>query len=302
MVKVSSREYYGTPAVITRILGHDDFLDWLRPDPVMLCQVVHGLIIHDGWLNRYEAKVRDEQWFKECLPTAQAMLDKVYQLDKRNPAIPRAPENRIIGCCRDFTTLLCAFLRYKKIPSRARCGFSTYLAYPGYYEDHWVCEVWINEEWVRMDAQVDPFQQSTIRMDGSPFKLLEEAFITAGEAWLMCRERGVDPMRFGISGDPKEYGLDSLFGQWFVRGNLLRDFAALNKVETVPYLIRLNRNHVWKKWRLVGLSDSELSEEDFRVLDEVAKLSLDPDTNLDKIRRLYNDNIDLQPPKSHLFS
>jgi hypothetical protein len=118
----------------------------------------------------------------------------------------------------------------------------------------------------------------------------------------MCRERGFDPMRFGISGNPKEYNLDSLYGQWFVRGNLLRDFAALNKVETVPYLIRLNRNHDWKEWRLVGSSDSELSEEDFRILDEVAKLSLDSDANLNKIRRLYNDNIDLQPPKRHLFS
>jgi len=266
----------------------------------MLYQVAQGLMIHDGWLKRYNAKVRDEQWFKECLPTAQAMLDKVFQLETRNPAIPRSPENQIIGCCRDFSTLLCAFLRYKGIPARARCGFSTYLAYPGKYEDHWICEVWNEERWVKMDPQLDPFQQATINMKWNPFDLSEGAFITGGEAWLMIREQGVDAMRFGISGNPERYNLESLFGQWFARGNLLRDFASLNKVEIVPFLIRLNRNHEWLDWRLVGAGDDELSKDDYYLLDEVARLSLDPDTNHKEIRSLYTSTTDLQPPKSIL--
>jgi hypothetical protein len=257
-------------------------------------------MIHDGWLKRYDVRVRDEQWFKQCLPTAQAMLDKVFMLDTRSPAIPRAPENQIIGCCRDFTTLLCAILRYKGIPARARCGFSTYLAYPGKYEDHWICEVWNGERWVQMDAQVDPFQQSTIKMKGSPFDLPEDAFITGAEAWYMIRKQRVDPMRFGISGDAEYYRLESLFGQWFARGNLLRDFAALNKVEDVPFLIRLNRDHDWRDWRLVGASEDELSEDDYALLDKIARLALDPDKNLDEINELYESNPMLQMPESHL--
>lgn len=71
MRKSSSREYYFKPGQITGFTGHKEFLDWLLPDPVILYQVAQGLIIHDGWLKRYNAKVRCEQWFKECLPTAQ---------------------------------------------------------------------------------------------------------------------------------------------------------------------------------------------------------------------------------------
>ena len=292
--------YYAEPGEITHFTSHHEFLDWLIPDPVMLHQLVQGLMIHDGWLKRYEAEVQEVQWFKQCLPTAQAMLDKVFTLDQRNPAIPRAPENQIIGCCRDYTVLLCALLRYKGIPARARCGFSTYLAYPGKYEDHWICEVWNGERWVQMDAQVDPFQQSTIKMKNSPFDLPEEAFVTGAEAWRLIRQEGTDPMRFGISGDASHYGLESLFGEWFARGNLLRDFAALNKVEDVPFLIRLNRDHDWSQWRLVGARDDELTEKEYGLLDTIAELALNPDENHEVIRELYNETPDLQPPRSHI--
>lgn len=104
-------------------------------------------------------------------------------------------------------------------------------------------------------------------------------------------------MRFGISGDAVHYGLDSLFGQWFARCNLLRDFAALNKVEDVPFLIRLNRDH---DWRLVSVSDDELTEDDYTLLDEIAGRALEPDGNLDEINTLYMSNSELQMPAIHL--
>jgi len=151
-----------------------------------------------------------------------------------------------------------------------------------------------------MDAQVDPFQQSTIQMKGSPFDLPEGVFISGAEAWDMIRNQGVNPMRFGISGNAKFYNLNTLFGQWFARGNLLRDFAALNKVEDVPFLIRLIRDKDWSDWRLVGSSDEMLDEADLKLFDEVARISLDPDDNLDEIRKLYVSTPELQSPISHL--
>ena len=53
---------------------------------------------------------------------------------------------------------------------------------------------------------------------------------------------------------------------------------------------------------IVGSSDSELSKDDFRILDEAAKLAVNPDINLNEIRRLYRDTPDIQPPKSYLVS
>jgi hypothetical protein len=89
--------------------------------------------------------------------------------------------------------------------------------------------------------------------------------------------------------------LDTLRGLWFVRGNLLRDFAALNKVETVPLLLRLWRGLDWSPWRLVGSTDADLSEKDRLLLDRVAQLSASLDESFFSIRELYTSSAELQP-------
>jgi hypothetical protein len=85
-----------------------------------------------------------------------------------------------------------------------------------------------------------------------------------------------------------------------VRGQLLRDFAALNKVETVPFLVRLSKGFSWAPWRLVGAKDAELSEDDYGLLDKIAELSLKPDENLEEIRALYESIEDLRAPEEVL--
>ncbi|WP_269803231.1 transglutaminase domain-containing protein [Streptomyces sp. Go-475] len=50
---------------------------------------------------------------------------------------PRPPEHRVVGTCRHFAILACAFLRARGIPARARCGFGTYCA-EGRGLDHWI--------------------------------------------------------------------------------------------------------------------------------------------------------------------
>jgi len=52
--------------------------------------------------------------------------------------------------------LLCALLRERGTPARARCGFGAYFE-PGRFVDHWVCEVWDAERdsWRLVDAQLD---------------------------------------------------------------------------------------------------------------------------------------------------
>ena len=118
----------------------------------------------------------------------------------------------------------------------------------------------------------------------------------AGEVWSKCRGGEIDPQRCGISVDPKRFGLESLFGLWFVRGQLLRDFAALNKVETVPLLIRLGKGLKWDPWRLAGARDEDLRKEDWALLDHIAELSLHPDDCFREIREVFASMPDLQPP------
>jgi transglutaminase superfamily protein len=291
--------FYTVPGEVTDLSKYADFVAWLTDDRRAIYQVVQGLLIHDRWLGSCGATMRPEQVYDTRIAYMTDLLDKALELDPRSLAIPRAPEQRVIGCCREFATLMCAILRQKGVPARSRCGFSTvYVAEQGSFEDHWICEVWHPEQqrWVRMDPQMDPLQQSILDTDADPLDLDETRFLTAGQAWKLCRSGKVQADRFGIGGDPKRYGLATLYGLWFVRGQLLRDFAALNKVETVPLLIRLEQHRDWSSWRLVGAADDDITEQDLALLDQVADIAAAA-TSLADITSLYTTYPDLQPPQ-----
>jgi hypothetical protein len=308
-------EYYRQPGIVTKIDKYSDFTQWLTADPEAICQVAQGLIIHDSWLDKYGIEFKKENFYPQKTAFMQDILDKALELDNSNLAIPRAPDKRVIACCREFATLMCALLRAKGIPARSRCGFAVYFGWSGEYSDHWYCEYWNGSRWVMMDPQLDPLQESFVKYWASqdekqsmiyqeniqnfnPRNLTGEDFYTAGRVWKLCREKKLDDMKCGISSpiNPK-WGIDSLYGLWFVRGNLLRDFAALNKVETVPYLVRISKGLNWKSWRLVGASDKDLADDDWRTLDEIAELTIDADKNFIKIRDLYKNNPDLTVPE-----
>jgi hypothetical protein len=291
-------KYYSEPSSITDIHKYGEFVDWLTDDVRAIAQVVQGILIHDAWLERYGTHYRDEQTCPGSIAYMEDILEKAYELDSGSLAIPRPPEKRVIGCCREFATLFCAILRQKGIPARSRCGFGAYFA-PGYYEDHWICEYWDYEadHWVKVDPQMDPFQQSYLQLEFSPLDIPDEQFLVSGKAWKLCRSGALDAQRCGISANPLDFGLEALYGLWFVRGNLLRDFAALNKVETVPLLIRLGKHLTWDSWRLVGAPDYELDPLDYEILDEVAELSCSPDRHFEELRTTYQASQDLQPPE-----
>ncbi len=170
--------------------------------------------------------------------------------------------------------------------------------------------------WKRIDPQIDDFQLNLLKnwakehedigkdyadmlLNFDPQSITANDFITAGEAWIMCREEGANPKRFGIGCDPKLYGKETLYGLWFIRGNLIKDFLALNKIELIPFLSGLERtDDYWSPWRLISADDSELSEEDFKLLDKLAKLTINADDNFEEIRRTYEQHKELIPPET----
>lgn len=307
--------YYREPGEITRLNKYSDFIRWLPDDIGAVYQVVQGLIVHDSWVGYYGSEYLKDHEYPQNTAYMEDLLDKALELDNSSLAIPRHPRDRVIACCREFATLLTAILRAKGIPSRSRCGFATYFGWTGKYEDHWICEYWNGTQWIMADPQIDPFQQSSImswalnsgcdissKIDKiksfDPRRLRPGEFITAGQAWKLCREEGADQEDFGI-GCPirPEWNIDSLYGLWFVRGQLLRDFAALNKVETVPYLVRICKNLDWKSWRLVAAKDCDLTADDWTILDIIAALSVDADTNFNDIRMAYASDSRLAAPE-----
>lgn len=306
-------EYYSKPGEITNIDKYKPFINWLTDEPSAIYQVVQGIIVHDSWIGDYGESYNKAHEYSQKTVYMEDLLDKVLEIDSSNLSIPRHPRDRVIACCREFATLMCAFLRAKGIPARSRCGFAVYFGWNGIYEDHWICEYWNGKRWVMSDPQLDPFQQSSVinwalKVDGienricriqqfNPRDLKHDEFFTAGQAWKLCREGNANPENFKISCPIRpEWGIDSLQGLWFVRGQLLRDFAALNKVETVPYLVRICEGLDWKPWQLVYAKDSELTEDKLLLLDAIAGLTTDADTNFNKIREAYSTNSDLTVP------
>ena len=306
-------DYYREPGPITDLGKYRDFTRWLAPDPRSILQTVQGLIIHDSWVDRYGIPYDPSHEYPQKTAYMADLLDKALELNPGSLAIPRQPGDRVIACCREFATLMCALLRAKGIPARSRCGFWAYTGRENPFEDHWICEYWDGNRWVMADPQIDPLQLSFLyewssqgRKDEitahgllrlNPHDLTEADFMIAGRAWLACREGRLDPARFGI-GCPirPEWGIDSLYGLWFVRGQLLRDFAALNKVETVPYLVRIARKRSWSSWRLVAAKDADLTGEDWALLDRIAALAADADRNFKAVRAMYDRHPDLQVP------
>jgi len=128
-----------------------------------------------------------------------------------------------------------------------------------------------------------------------PLNVTTDHFINAGLAWKQYRQGRVSPNRFGIDDEPLKYALNSLYGPRYMRGQLLRDFAALNKIECAPFLVRLKFGEDWKAWRLMSADDDELENHDLKLLDHIADLCADPGGRLEEINKLFQETPDLQP-------
>lgn len=168
------------------------------------------------------------------------------------------------------------------MPARARCGFAKYFD-PGKYEDHWVCEYWKADEqrWVMVDPQLDDFQREYLQITFNPLDVPSDQFLPAGKAYQMCREGLADPDDFIFD------MLSDMHGPWFIRGELVRDLASLNKMELLPQ----------DAWGLIEVEDQNLSEEDMALLDRVATLTLADNASFAKVRSTYENDCRLRVPR-----
>jgi hypothetical protein len=311
--------YYKAQGVLSSLGKYTEGAQELPGDPLKLSEIVQGIILHDMWIAKYNVTPKTEQWCNALSPSVEDLLDTVVGVDQGEPFNHREPGDRVIACCREFSTMLCGILRAKGIPARARCGFAPYLAKEGFYEDHWMCEAWNGTSWQRVDPQIDSFQLKVFHdyakehselgadyremlMEFDPQNLKPGDFMIAGEAWQKCRSGDLSPNTFGIGVDLSKYGLRSPYGLWFIRGNLIRDFLALNKIELLPFVEGLEKTKIyWDDWTMMQ-PDAIISDEDMTLLDKISELTSNPDENLQEIQQLYTNSKQLHPPKSILAS
>lgn len=268
--------YYAAPGPMTDLAGLPaDVFDGLPTDPVGLCRTVPGLVVHEMWANAYGFDVPENRLNDLQARTAVEMTDVIRRLDAGPLSVARPAERRMVGNCRHFSTLSAALLRHAGIPARARCGFATYFE-PGKYVDHWVTEYWHAGErrWVRIDAQLDEVQRAAISPEFDTEDLPPGPFLPAGEAWQLCRTGRADPDTFGIF---------EFWGLWFVQANVVRELAALNKMELLPW-------DVWGPMTVQEEPDAAATS----LTDTVADVIAGDDTGA--VRRVYEENEGLRVP------
>ncbi len=216
-------EYYRRQSRLTDPGARRDLLRGLPADVAGMAEVIDGVMVHrDETEWRFGFALPEHRRDEAKTRHVAAILDYLGSLEARQPA------DRFAGTCRDFTVLLCAMLRHAGVPARARCGFAGYFT-PGFFDDHWVVEVWADGPgWHLVDAQVASAPKGTYRIDFDPLDVPRDAFLVAGQAWRDCRAGRRDPGQIGI------YAA-GLTGMWEIQGNVVRDLANLNQVETLPF-------------------------------------------------------------------
>ena len=221
--------------------------------------------------NVMDSKFHPNDWMNcNCAPWSGDWRAQSNLIHVRS-AKARTIDKKLIGNCRDHSLLLASLLRHQGIPARARCGFGAYFL-PDHFEDHWVTEYWNQEQsrWVMVDAQLDELQCEVMKIPFNTLDVPRDQFIVGGKAWQMCRSGEQDADKFGIF---------DMHGLGFVRGNLVRDVASLNKMELLP----------WDCWGVI-LSEQLDNSDDLSMLDEVAALTAGDVPNFEAMRSLYESD------------
>jgi transglutaminase superfamily protein len=180
--------------------------DPLPDDPDGIGAVIRNLVVHyrasgiDFPPHRLEEI--DSRWVHRMLSADRRRFDTPL-------AEPRPEDQRIVGCCRDFTLLHVAVLRHKGVEARSRVGFADYFE-PGFHHDHVITEYRDGDRWVATDCQV-----------GMPEVTLGPGGLqTAAQVWSAFRRGEIDVDTFGVGGDRRD-----LRGALFVRNYVIYELA-----------------------------------------------------------------------------
>lgn len=241
--------FYRRHSRLTDPGANRDLFRGLPADVADLAKVIGTVLVHRDWTWRFGFTLPERRRAEANTRYVAAILNYLGTLQERRP------EDRFAGTCRDFAVLLCAMLREAGVPARARAGFAGYFT-DGFFDDHWVTEVWDDEHgWRLVDAQVAS-APGMYGVDVDPLDVPRDAFLVGGQAWQECRAGRREVDRIGTSAA-------GLTGMWEVQGNVVRDLASLNGIETLP----------WDNWGLIPVRYDQLPATDIELLDRVAVVS-----------------------------
>ena len=275
-------EFYSTQSTFSDPGPLAAYYEALPDDPRELAIVVRRLMIHrmEGGLFGFaiaEDRLHDDAETR--------YVDEILKLlVERTDApltTPRAYGDRFVGTCRDFSLLLCSFLRAKGIAARIRSGFADFFGDGSFHVDHVVTEYWDAERgWLFADAQVIEGH----RVDFDPMDVPRDRFLVAGKAWQLIRAGKADAKTFGL-----DFPDLQLIGEWFVTGNIRLDLAAANKVETL----------LWDIWGIGAGGDEDMTDEIYDLYDLASRV-VEDEVVFAAARTLFSENAGLRTPATVL--
>ncbi len=273
-------QLYSEPAHMTSAGRHRALLEALPRDVAQLARIAHGLVVHEHLAGAYGITLTDEDRASAHIRPVERLLDRVLEVDGSPLVRERPAEQRVAGNCRQFTVLIVTMLRAQGVPARARCGFGGYFG-TGSYEDHWVCEYWQPDQlrWTLVDAQIDDVQRGMFDVDFDLMDVPRDRFLVAGDAWARFRDGEADPSLFGLSQAHEA-------GAWWIAGNLLRDVAAMNNMEMLP----------WDVWGAMPAPGEAIEPPALQLFDRLAALTRSPDQTFDELVACYQEDDRVRVP------
>jgi len=232
----------------------------LPDDPAVLCGLIKKQLIHPTRIGDFP-ELEGLEYEDTKFYTVKDMLAELVKRNKAGLVQNREPKDRLRVSCRFHSLLLASILKTKKIPVRVRVGFAGYLVPQGVDKrvDHWICEVWDKPKsrWILVDPDIQKIDFSRAE------------FEFAGDVWL------------GVHDDTAavRYGVGQWWGKEYIKANTLHDFFCVLGNELI----------YWEGCALARKSLSSFTKEDFALMDKIARLLKDPDTNLNALREISKD-------------
>jgi hypothetical protein len=276
-------QHYLETSVYTYAGNYRDYFRSL-PDDIpelgsLICsQVIHRITLKEGNTNANKSLLYGDMtqfpWYRMCceddiLQTAVSMTAELFRLDNRGFVAERQVENKIVVTCRYVSVLMSAIIKAKGIPCRSRSGFAPYFK-ENLSLDHWINQYWDEQQskWVTFDA--DFFGDNQLGFN--QYDIPHEKFDWAADTWLKIRENKTDGNEFIYAGD--EASLKAAIRAVFY------DFHALMNNEI---------SYEFQPSYIAGKFD-KISEDDFREIDYLARLMVNPDANFDALCEIWNTN------------
>lgn len=285
MEKKEILNFYKQTSSFTDLGYYKEFAKKLPDDINELCllqrmQIIHPVAFKDKnirnkkecfWGDMTKVPVTRLRYEDDIFPTAQSVL---AELLRKNPNydIKREAKDKVHITCRSQAILLASILKAKGIPARVRSGFAEYIHYDGMCYDHWITEYFDEKEnrWKLVDADEHcPDHEMGFDLNDIPY----DKFLFGAEAYLGIRENRYDSKKMLYSSDPVTLGLKAA-----IRG-LFYDFHSLMNHEII-FL------HMPK---YIQDKNFELSEEEYKELDNLAKLMLNPNENFYRLQEVWKN-------------